>query len=195
MTFCDIDSGRWIDVPANFSFLFRSWRPAKPKTGLGFFMHGFRNLTLVTYFILRVWASVHFRIQYYTTDGYFDAGHYSTFRTYILGIPMITSQRTPWYLGLVWLSLHGIQFPTDPMKDQFLSSVCVCVSSLLTAKNEIQFTANNGQVASRADRKPVRSRVFDRRQIPERFEQLWTVTQIWWKHVEFGVAFSSMQAW
>ena len=24
--------------------------------------------------------------------------------------------------------MYGIQFPTDPMKDQFLSSVCVCVS-------------------------------------------------------------------
>ena len=29
------------------------------------------------------------------------------------------------YLGLVWLRMYGIQFPTDPMKDQFLSSVCV----------------------------------------------------------------------
>ena len=23
--------------------------------------------------------------------------------------------------------MHGIQFPTDPMMDHFLSSVCVCV--------------------------------------------------------------------
>ena len=37
---------------------------------------------------------------------------------------MITSKRTPRYLRLVWLCLHGIQFPTDPMMDQFLSSVC-----------------------------------------------------------------------
>ena len=52
-------------------FHFRSWRPAKPKTGLVFFMHGFRNLKLVTYFILRVWASVHFRIQCCTIDAFF----------------------------------------------------------------------------------------------------------------------------
>ena len=55
--------------------------------------------------------------------GYFRAGHYSTFRTYILGIPMITSKRTPKYLRLVWFCSLGIQFPTDPMMDQFLSSV------------------------------------------------------------------------
>ena len=31
MTFCDIDLGRWIDVPA---LLFRIWHPAKPRTGM-----------------------------------------------------------------------------------------------------------------------------------------------------------------
>ena len=36
---------------------------------------------------------------------------------------MLTSKRTLLYLRLVWLCLHGIQFPTDPMKDNFLSSV------------------------------------------------------------------------
>ena len=41
---------------------------------------------------------------------------------------MITSKRTPWYLRLVWLCLHGIQFPTDPMMDQFLSSVISMVA-------------------------------------------------------------------
>ena len=61
----------------------------------------------------------------WTLDALFQSGLYSTFLTYILGIPMITSKRTPWYLGLVWFCMHGIQFPTDPMMDQFLSSVCV----------------------------------------------------------------------
>ena len=32
------------------------------------------------------------------------------------------------YLGLVWLCMYGIQFPTDPMKDQFLSSVISMVA-------------------------------------------------------------------
>ena len=58
-------------------------------------------------------------------DALFRSGPYSTFHTYILGIPMLTSKRTPWYLRLVWLCLHGIQFPTDPMKDQFSSILCV----------------------------------------------------------------------
>ena len=42
---------------------------------------------------------------------------------------MLTSKRTPWYLGLVWFCMHGIQFPTDPMKDHFLSSL-VCVRTI-----------------------------------------------------------------
>ena len=40
---------------------------------------------------------------------------------------MNTSLRTPLFLGLVWFCMYGTQFPTDPMKDQFLFSVCVCV--------------------------------------------------------------------
>ena len=32
------------------------------------------------------------------------------------------------YIGLVWLCMYGIQFPTDPMKDQFLSSVISMVA-------------------------------------------------------------------
>ena len=39
--------------------------------------------------------------------------------------PMITSQKTLFDLGLVWFCMYGIQFPTDPMMDHFLSSVCV----------------------------------------------------------------------
>ena len=50
--------------------------------------------------------------------GYFGSGPYSTFHTYILGTPMITSKRTPWYLGLAWFCMYGIQFPTDPMMDR-----------------------------------------------------------------------------
>ena len=34
-------------------------------------------------------------------------------------------------LGLIWLCMYGIQFPTDPMMDHFLSSVCVCVWGVL----------------------------------------------------------------
>ena len=64
----------------------------------------------------------------WTPDDYFRSGPYSTFHTYILGIPMLTSKRTPWYLRLVWLCLHGIQFPTDPMMDHFLSSVISMVA-------------------------------------------------------------------
>ena len=37
------------------------------------------------------------------------------------------------YLGLVWLCMYGIQFPTDPMKDQFLSSVCTCANCIYMA--------------------------------------------------------------
>ena len=45
---------------------------------------------------------------------------------YALPSISVTSQRTPWYLGLVWFCMHGIQFPTDPMMDHLLSRVCVC---------------------------------------------------------------------
>ena len=43
-------------------------------------------------------------------------------------IPMNTSQRALFDLGLVWLCMYGIQVPTDPMMDHFLSSVISMVA-------------------------------------------------------------------
>ena len=69
--------------------------PAKPTTGHSFFDFVYVCRNLHYEFILLVWASVHFRIQGYTTNGLFsDLVHYSTFHTFILGIPKITSKRT-----------------------------------------------------------------------------------------------------
>ena len=44
---------------------------------------------------------------------------------------MNTSQRTLFDLDLVWLCMYGIHFPTDPMMDRFLSSVCVCACAVV----------------------------------------------------------------
>ena len=55
MTFCDIDPGRWIDVPANF----QKWEEAQPKNlhvvhlTCQFFLHCCRNLELLS--IKYVW--------------------------------------------------------------------------------------------------------------------------------------------
>ena len=35
---------------------------------------------------------------------------------------------THFVLGLVWFCMYGIQFPTDPLKDHFLSSVISMVA-------------------------------------------------------------------
>ena len=100
-------------------FQFRSWRPAKPKTGLVFFRHGFRNLNLVTYFILRVWASVHFRIQRCTIDELFRI--WSLFYLSHLHRGNSDDYFEEDSLGSkTGLVLHArIQFPTDPMMDHF----------------------------------------------------------------------------
>ena len=48
MTFCDIDLGRWIDVPAISYHFFRQWQPAKPSTGMSFvFQFPWWNLLLL----------------------------------------------------------------------------------------------------------------------------------------------------
>ena len=58
----------------------------------------------------------------------FDLVFASTFAFSYTEILRITSQRTLFDLGLVWLCMYGIQFPTDPMKDHFLSSVISMVA-------------------------------------------------------------------
>ena len=45
-----------------------------------------------------------------------------------MDISMITSQGILFDLDLVWLCMYGIQFPTDPMMDHFLSSVISMVA-------------------------------------------------------------------
>ena len=86
-------------------------------------------------FTLRAWASVHFRIQGCTWL------HYEWVISPLVCILPFTlsSWEFRWllrrglfkYLRLVWFCMHGIQFPTDPMMDHFLSSVCVCVLYVL----------------------------------------------------------------
>ena len=58
----------------------------------------------------------------------FDLVLASPFAFSYIEILRITSQRTLFDLGLVWLCMYGIQFPTDPMKDHFLSSVISMVA-------------------------------------------------------------------
>ena len=133
---CDHRWGRSSTSPANFCDIsvFWEWRPAKPKTGSLVFcyLHGLPQsalwYTLFVFFEFELQSISEFKAST-TIDGLFRLlVMYSTFHTYILRIPMITSKRTPWYLRLVWLCLHGIQFPTDPMMDHFLSSVISMVA-------------------------------------------------------------------
>ena len=56
----------------------------------------------------------------------FRSGLFLPFALYCTEFPMNTSLRTPLGLCFVGSCIQGIQFPPDPMKDQFLSSVCVC---------------------------------------------------------------------
>ena len=124
--------GVWSTPRTCFHFHFsQRWQGAKPiipeTIFIGFVPARFSHSGFILNFTLRTWASVHFRIQCCTIDELFGTGLYSTFHSYILGIPMITSKRTLYYLGLIWFCMHGIQFPTDLTMDHFLSSVCVCV--------------------------------------------------------------------
>ena len=84
-----------LHVPA-ISFVMASGQAIIRTIDFFDFVYVCRNLLYA--FIQLVRASVHFRMLFYTIDGYFDAGHYSTFHTYVLSIPMLTSKRTPWYL-------------------------------------------------------------------------------------------------
>ena len=124
----DIQLGQ-LDVPAIFEFSVK-WQPAKPTTGhLILLLHGFRNLTTIS--LLVIWMAIYALqsiSECWTPDELFRSGPYSTFHTFSLGIPKITSKRTLYYLGLVWFCMHGIQFPTDPMMDHFLSSVISMVA-------------------------------------------------------------------
>ena len=119
----DIQLGQ-LEVPAIFEFSVK-WQPAKPTTGhLILLLHGFRNLPTIS--LLVIWMAIYALqsiSECWTPDELFRSGPYSTFHTFSLGIPKITSKRTLYYLRLVWFCMHGIQFPTDPMMDHFLSSV------------------------------------------------------------------------
>ena len=94
---------------------------------LASFLHGFRNLVILCFSQYGPELQSISEFNAGLLMSYFGSGPYSTFHTYILGITKITSKRTLWYLELVWFCMYGIQFPTDPMMDQFLSSVCLYV--------------------------------------------------------------------
>ena len=95
---------------------------------LASFLHGFRNLVILCFSQYGPELQSISEFNAGLLMSYFGSGPYSTFHTYILGITKITSKRTLWYLELIWFCMYGIQFPTDPMMDQFLSSVISMVA-------------------------------------------------------------------
>ena len=126
MTFCDIDPGRWIDVPAcGFS---SSWHGAKPRTPhtniAGLPQSGF-------FVVLHPYLFNFFRTSFerfsptFRSEGMDDywkplvRASESRTSLYLTIIPGITSRWTPLVHYRIWFCMHGIQFPTDPVKDPF----------------------------------------------------------------------------
>ena len=88
----DIQLGQ-LDVPAIFEFSVK-WQPAKPTTGHSFSTSctfaAICTMNLFYWFELQSISEFKAALRM----GYFGSGAYSIFHTFILGIMMITSQRT-----------------------------------------------------------------------------------------------------
>ena len=126
MTFCDIDPGRWIDVPALWFFFIMAGLSREPYQPI---LYGCRNLMVISFPVIldrilspsvqhselgmaALWKPLGRAVFY--------------FRTFYMVIPMDTSSRTPLDHYFLWFCMNGIQFPTDHFVDPFQSSVCAC---------------------------------------------------------------------
>ena len=108
-----ISMGTLIDVPANFpvSSVMASGQAEKPHYQIvRFHVRLLQSAPLKNLFYWFELQSIS-EFKAALRMGYFVSGLYSTFHTFILGIPMITSKRTLQDLGLVWLCMHGDSVP------------------------------------------------------------------------------------
>ena len=104
-----------------------------------YFLHGFRNLTTILFWLFGSLFELFSPFRNADLWMYnFDLVLVLPFTFSYMEFPMNTSQRTLFDLGLVWLCMYGIQFPTDPMKDHFLSSVISMVAP--TCSNMVPWT-------------------------------------------------------